>query len=117
MPRPQINLDAYRDEIERRITSNHIHTQIRSWLAGEGIIISKGTLQSRYVAWETTRRTRMAGTNTTLIEAVETAFHTTNHSDQTIADNITASGLHTTRNQVEEIRLRHSWRRRANNNN
>jgi hypothetical protein len=92
MPRPRVDLDAFRDEIERRIASKHTHThtQIRSWLAGEGLTVSKGTLQSRCVAWETTRRTRTAGTNSTLIEAVESAFHTTNHSDQTIADNITA---------------------------
>jgi hypothetical protein len=58
---------------------------------------------------------RTAGTNATLIEAVESAFHTTNHGDQTIADNITAQGIPTTRKQVEEIRLKNGWRRRANN--
>jgi hypothetical protein len=107
MSRPRKELDANRDEIERRIASNHTHKQIRSWLAGQGIIISKGTLQARCVAWETTRRTTTAGTNTTLIKAVKAAFHITNHNNQTIADNITASGLYTTRNQVKEIRLRH----------
>jgi hypothetical protein len=49
------------------------------------------------VAWDAFRRTRTAGTNATLIEAVERAFHTTNHSDQVIADNITAQGISTTR--------------------
>jgi hypothetical protein len=58
MPRPRKDLDAFRDEIERRIASKHTHRQIRSWLAGEGLIISKDTLQSRCVAWEATRRTR-----------------------------------------------------------
>jgi hypothetical protein len=104
MPRPRKDLDAFRDEIERRVASKHTHRQIRSWLAGEGLVVSKGTLQSRCVAWEATRRTRTAGTNTTLIDAVETAFHTTGHSDQTIADNITATGLSTTHNQIKEIR-------------
>jgi hypothetical protein len=89
MPRPRIDLEAFRDDIERRIASNYTYKQIRSWLAGQGVIISKRTLQARCVAWETTRRTTTAGTNTPLIEAVEAAFHTTNHSDQTIADNIT----------------------------
>jgi hypothetical protein len=45
--------------------------------------------------------------NTTLIEAVEIAFHTTNHNNQMIADNASTQGIPTTRNQVEEIRLRH----------
>jgi hypothetical protein len=88
MPRPRVDLDAFRDKIERRITSKHTHRQIRSWLAGKGFIISKGTLQSRCVAWETTRQTRTAGTNTTFVKVVEKVFHTTNYSDQTIADNI-----------------------------
>jgi hypothetical protein len=98
MPRPRKDLDAFRDEIKHRIASKYTHRQIRSWLAREGLITSKGTLQSRCMAWEATRQTRTADTNTTLIEAVETAFHTTDHSDQTIADNITATGLPTTRN-------------------
>jgi hypothetical protein len=82
------------------------HTaRIRSSLAGEGLIVSKGTLQSRCVAWEATPRTRTAGTNTTLIEAMETAFHTTDHRDQTIADNIAATGLPTTHNQIKDINI------------
>jgi hypothetical protein len=115
MPRPRIDLDAYRDEIERRIAQKHTHPQILSWLAGKDLIISKNTLSTRIAAWDASRRTRTAGTNTTLIEAVDIAFHTTNHDDQTITDNINAQGIPTTRNQVEEIRLRHGWRRRANN--
>jgi hypothetical protein len=107
MPRPRIDLDTYRDEIERRIAQKHTHPQILSWLAGKGIIINKNTFSSRIIDWDTSRRTRTAGTNTTLIEAVEIVFHTTNYNNQTIADNINAQGIPTTRNQVEEIRLRH----------
>jgi hypothetical protein len=44
MPRPRKDLDAFRDEIERRIASKDTHRQIRSWLAGEGLVVSKGTL-------------------------------------------------------------------------
>ena len=46
---------------------------------------------------------------------VELAIPTTNHSDQMIADNITAQGISTTLNQVGEIRLKNDWRRQANN--
>jgi hypothetical protein len=84
-------------------------------LAGEGVIVGKNTFSSQMVAWDASRRTRTAGTNIMLIEAVERAFHIINHSDQMIADNITAQGISTTRNQVEEIRLKNGWRRRANN--
>jgi hypothetical protein len=115
MPRPRIDLKAFRDKIERRVAQKHTHYKILSWLAGKGLIVSKNTLSTRIMAWDVSRRTRTVGTNTTLIEAVEIAFYTTNHNDQTIADNINAQGIPTTRNQVEKIRLRHGWRRRANN--
>jgi hypothetical protein len=36
MPRPRIDLDTYRDEIERRIAQKHTHPQILSWLAAKG---------------------------------------------------------------------------------
>jgi DNA-directed RNA polymerase specialized sigma54-like protein len=101
MPRPRVDLDPWRDEIERRIAQKHTHRQILGWLAGEGVVVSKNTFSSQMVAWDASRRTRTAGTNAMLIEAVEREFHTTNHSDQMIADNITAQGISTTRNQVE----------------
>jgi len=41
MPRPRKDLDAFRDEIERRVARKHTHHQIRSWLAGEGLVVSK----------------------------------------------------------------------------
>jgi hypothetical protein len=41
MPRPRVDLDAFRDEIERRIASKHTHKQIRSWLAEEGLIVRR----------------------------------------------------------------------------
>jgi hypothetical protein len=115
MPRPRIDLDAFRDEIERRIAQKHTHPQILSWLAGKGVIISKNTFSSRIVAWDASRRTRTAAQNPALVAAIDTAFHTTSHNDLTIAENITSQGIPTTRNQVEEIRLTHGWRRRANN--
>jgi hypothetical protein len=48
------------------------------------------------------------------VSAVEAAFHTTQHDDETIAHNITTQGIPTTRNQVKEVRLANSWRRRGN---
>jgi hypothetical protein len=37
-----------------------------------------------------------------LVSAIDMAYHTTNHSDNTIAENITAQGIPTTMNQVKE---------------
>jgi hypothetical protein len=115
MPRPRKNLDEFRDEIERRIANKHTHNKIRSWLASQGVIVSKNTFSSRCVAWESSRRTRIAASNPALVSAIDAAFHTTYHNDQTIADNIASQGITTTRNQVEEVRLAHGWRRRGGN--
>jgi len=116
MPRPAIELDVYRTEIERRIANKDTQGQIRRWLASRGVRISKNTLSTRVVAWEASRRTRTAASDPSLIAAVEQEFFTTHHDDQTIADAITAQGLSTTRNQVEEIRLSQGWRRRHRGN-
>jgi hypothetical protein len=107
MPRSAIDLEGFRDEIERRIALRHTHRQILSWLAGNGLIISKNTLSSRVVAWNASRRTRTAANTPALVAAIGTAFHTISYNDGIIAENITAQGIPTTFNQVEEIRLNH----------
>ena len=78
---PRVDIDPWRDETERRIAQKHTHRQILDWLAGEGVIVGKNTFSSQMVAWDASRQTRTAGTNTLLIKEVERAFYTTNHSD------------------------------------
>src|SRR3954470_13676127 len=112
MPRPAIDLDVYRTEIERRIANKDTQAQIRRWLASQGVQVSKNTLSTRVVAWEASRRTRTVASDPSLLAAIEQEFFTTHHDDQTFADTITAQGLSTTRNQVEEVRLTQGWRRR-----
>jgi hypothetical protein len=85
MPYPRENLDKFRDEIE---PSKHTHNKIRSWLASQGIIISKNAFSSRCVAWGSSCRTRIAASNPALVSVIDAAFHTTYYDDQTIADNI-----------------------------
>ncbi len=99
-------------EIERRIANKETQAQIRGWLASQGVQISKNTLSTRVVAWEASRSTRTAASEPALLAAIEQEFFTTHHDDQAIADAITTQGLPTTRNQVEEVRLAHGWRRR-----
>jgi hypothetical protein len=114
MPRTQIELDQFRGEIERRIASKHTQPEILNWLARKGAIISRNTLSSRVNAWATDRN-RTASSDTTLVSAVDAAFHTSQHNDQTIANTLSATGLATTQRQVKRIRLANGWRRRANN--
>jgi hypothetical protein len=47
MPRTQIELDQFRDEIKRRIALKHTQPEILNWLARQGAIISRNTLSSR----------------------------------------------------------------------
>jgi hypothetical protein len=49
MPRPTINVEPYRDEIERRLLqSHHTHTEVLTWLETEDITIILKTLKRRY---------------------------------------------------------------------
>ena len=96
MPRPPKDIDQYRDEIERRLAQRHTQSRIRNWLISRGVNISKNTLSKRIVAWEASKRTRIADSDPALLAAIETEYHTTHHDDRVIAEAITARDLHTT---------------------
>lgn len=57
----------------------------------------------RVLSWGINQSTTITATNPALISAIETALHTTQHNDQTIAQNITASRIATMQNQVKKI--------------
>lgn len=84
-------------------------------LSSRGITVSKSTLQSRIIAWDVSRQTKTSVDDPELISAINVIFHATQHDDEIIARDITSQGIHTTSNQVKEIRLAHGWRRRAYN--
>ena len=69
----------------------------------EGVSIGKTAFSEQVLSWGINRSTTIPATNSALISAIETAFHTTQHDDQMIAQNITTSGIPTTQNQVKEI--------------
>ena len=114
MPRPRKDLQEFREQIELRVANGQTHNEIRRWLATNGVMVNKNTLSTRCIAWEASRRSRTATAEPALVSAIEAAFHTTQHDDETIARNITAQGIPTTRNQVKEVRLVNGWRRRSN---
>ena len=107
MPHPLINLDSFQSEIERRIAAGESQNQIRKWLATQGISISKNFFSSRIVTWKASRSITTSSTNSALVSAIKTAFHTTQHNDETIAQNIISQSIFTTHNQVKVIRLAH----------
>jgi hypothetical protein len=106
MPRARKDLAEFRDEILRRISEDQTKTQIRTWLAGQGLIVSRNTLSTRCTEWEA-NKTIIPSSDAALVTAVGTAFHTTDHNNDVIADNISSSGLPITHRQVKRIRLFH----------
>jgi len=114
MPRPMVELDSFRNEIERRIKAHHTQTQILSWLAGQGCRISRNTLSARVNAWEASRQSRTPDSDVALLAAVELAYNTTHDDDEAIAAAIVSQGIHTTQNQVKRLRLANGWLHRQN---
>lgn len=113
MPRVAIKLEIYQPEIKLRIDAGITQSKIRECLLTKGISISKNAFSRQIVYWEASRRTHTSPDNPALLSAIRLAINTTQHSDQKIANNITDSGIFTTRNQVEEIRLAKGWHRRG----
>ena len=56
MPRPEVNLDRLRPEIEQRIIlRKQSHKEVLAWLAIQGIVINRKTLQRRIIQWGISR--------------------------------------------------------------
>ena len=113
MAPPRKDLEEFRAQIELKIATGQTHAQIRSWLATQGVQIGRVTLIKRCAAWQANRRSTTADDEPTLVAAIEAAFYTTQHNDDTIADNIIAQGIYTTAAQVKKIHLINRSRRRA----
>jgi hypothetical protein len=106
MPRARKDLAEFRDEILRRISENHTKSQIQTWSAGQGLIVSRNTLSTRCTEWEA-NKTIIPSSDAALVAVVDTTFHTTDHDDHVITDNISAFSLPITHRQVKRIRLFH----------
>lgn len=113
MPRPPANLEPFRSEIEDRVfIQKQSQLGIVEWLSEQGVTCSKQTLLRRCREWGVTRRNQNR-TNLALIEAIKNEYFTTPKVDADIAASLNAQGIITTKQQVQDIRLKHAWRRRA----
>ena len=73
MPRPKVNLDRLRPEIEQRIIlRKQSHKEVLAWLATQGIVINRKTLQRRIIQWGISRHGPAA--HETAVASVESAF-------------------------------------------
>jgi hypothetical protein len=114
MPPATIDLEPYRDEIERRLLQNHQgHTEVLAWLETEGVTIAPRTLKRRCKDWGATRRALTS--NTAVIALVEELYFSTHKDDEAIASALHIQGLHTSARQVREIRIANGWLHRAGN--
>jgi hypothetical protein len=114
MPRPPIDLDKYRDEIERRVlVQKQRHKDIVKWLAEQGCQTTTQTLLRRCRLWGASRRPTVSSDDPLLIAAIQEQFSSTFDNDSTISKTLNARGIQTSRNQVNEIRLKHGWHRRT----
>ena len=116
MPRPPIDLDRFRDEIGRRVlVQKQRHRDIVKWLAEQGCQTTPQTLLRRCRLWGASRRPTVSSDDPALIAAIQEQFSGTFDNDTTISKTLNARGIHTSRNQVNEIRLKHGWHRRTIN--
>jgi hypothetical protein len=112
MPRPAVDLEPYRDEIERRLLQNHQgHAEVLAWLETEGVTIALNTLRRRCKDWGTTRRALTS--DAAVIAQVEELYFSTHKDDEAIASALHIQGLHTSARQVREIRMTNGWLHRA----
>ena len=115
MPRPALDLDRYRDEIERRVlVQKQRHKDIVKWLEEQGCKTTTQTLVRRCRDWGASRRPSVPSDDPDLIAAIREEFMSTFDNDATISKALKSRGIHTSRNQVNEIRLKQGWHRRSN---
>ena len=89
MPRPEVNLDHLRPEIEQRIIlRKQSHKEVLAWLATQGIVINRKTLQRRIIQWGISRHGPAA--HETAVASVENAFRYTTKDDTAIARDLNA---------------------------
>jgi hypothetical protein len=114
MPRPEVNLDHLRPEIEQRIIlRKQSHKEVLAWLATQGIVINRKTLQRRIIQWGISRHGPAA--HETAVASVENAFRYTTKDDTAIARDLNAQGIQSTARQVQNLRLGKGWLHKAAN--
>jgi hypothetical protein len=114
MPRPRIDIDRFRDEIERRVmVQKQRHKDIVKWLAEQGCSTTQQTLLRRCRDWGASRRPTVTSDDPALIAAIQEQFSSTFDNDTTISSTLNARGIHTSPNQVNEIRHKHGLHRRT----
>ena len=96
MPRPKTNLDTWRTAIEQRISEGKTQTEIRNWLQGNGIMVSRGTFRSILRLWNAQSdrsRLRKQGQDASVPTAVHELWSQQHLDDVQIAETLTTRGI------------------------
>lgn len=118
MAPPAINIDAFRGELETRVSKHQTQNEILGWLRNDkGVVISRNTLSNRINIWKSSRYSRTEDSNPLLLTAIKSKFKDTHNNDTEIATSISSQGLHTTKRQVKRLRLAHDMRFRNRGGN
>ena len=114
MPRPQIELDCYQDEIYNLIFEDHATmNDIALFLWEEkGVKVGTDTIQRRCTKWGFAQRLREYPPE--WIEAVRISFFSSFSTDIEIAEDLQDMGFRISVWQVKAVRLEHGWKRKAN---
>ena len=110
----RINLDLYQDEIYSRIfedgaTMNDIALFLRD---EKQVNVTSKTIQRRCTKWGFTQRLREYPPEWT--EAVRISFFSSFSTDVEIAEELQDMGFRISEWQVQAVRLKHGWKRKAN---
>src|SRR5438045_8558937 len=108
MPRPEVNLDHLRPEIEQRIIlRKQSHKEVLAWLATQGIVINRKTLQRRIIQWGISRHGSAA--HETAVASGESALRYTQKDETASARDLNAEGRKSKARTVPSIRMGKGW--------
>jgi hypothetical protein len=106
MPRAAVDLDRFRQQIEKRLLVDHqTQKDVVNWLKTEGISVTIDLLKARCKEWGLSRRDAAEDPN--IIDRIYERFHTTTENDSTIANRLGDEGLSISARQVKRARLKY----------
>jgi hypothetical protein len=111
MPKPQLIPDELRLDLERLIlVEKQPHSVVLNWLAEKGVICQARTLKAYCKKWNISRHVAFSDT---VVSFIDTAFHTTLHSDTMIARQLNDQGFPISARQVRSVRTAKGWKHRT----
>lgn len=115
MPRPAIDLEKYRAEIEVRIYARESHTEVLQWLESQGVVVAITTLRRRLHAWGIVLKPkRLPQQDERLRERIKELMGEPRPlTDNCMVDALRLDGFRITTSALQRVRLDMGLRRKA----